>query len=317
MKNTAKKILSRDFFLPVLRSKRFIFLYHDIAAEKEKHYSDYYYSTTPENFKRQIAFLARKFELIPLDALVTDDGLSRKKHYASIVFDDGFLSVAEIARKILDAEQIPFALFVNKSAMLFDQLWLSNLIIHKDDQNYLQKIFNSLTNKSVSYEEFMTNPIKAVNEHIIYDKNFRETYLHDAAGKEKRVYLNTEEVRQLCNDGILIGSHSTDHYRMGNCTETELSTQIVENVDFLKDLLDTEIEHFSIPFGKKEHYDKNVIEKIFASGHKFIYSTNIVSFEADKIAKPNFLFPRLGILNQTPEELMFNINRTFIKKYDQ
>ena len=317
MKNTAKKILSHDFFLPVLGSKRFIFLYHDIAAEKEKHYSDYYYSTTPENFKRQIAFLARKFELIPLDALVTDSGLSRKKHYASIVFDDGFLSVAQIARKILDTEQIPFALFVNKSAMLFDQLWLSNLIIHKDDQNYLQKIFNSLTNKSVSYEEFMTNPIKAVNEHIIYDKNFRETYLHDAAGKEKRVYLNTEEVRQLCNDGILIGSHSTDHYRMGNCTETELSTQIVENVDFLKDLLDTEIEHFSIPFGKKEHYDKNVIEKIFASGHKFIYSTNIVSFEADKIAKPNFLFPRLGILNQTPEELMFNINRTFIKKYDQ
>jgi len=317
MKNTAKKILSHDFFLPVLPSKRFIFLYHDIAEEKEKHYSDVYYSTTPDNFKRQIAFLARKFELIPLDALVTDARLSRKKHYASIVFDDGFLSVAETARKILVAEQIPFALFVNKSAMLLDQLWLSNLIIHKDDQNYKQKLFESLTNKSVSYQEFMSNPIAAVNEHIIYDNNFRETYLHAAAGKEKRVYLNTDEVRQLCNDGILIGSHSTDHYRMDKCTQAELSRQIVENIDFLKDLLDTEIEHFSIPFGKKEHYDKNVIEKISASGHKFIYSTNIVSFEADKLKKTGFLFPRLGILNQTPEEIMFQINRTFVKKYDQ
>ena len=101
MKNTAKKILSHDFFLPVLRSKRFIFLYHDIAEETEKHYSDVYYSTTPDNFKRQIAFLASKFELIPLDVLVTDAGLSQKKHYASIVFDDGFLSVAETARKVL------------------------------------------------------------------------------------------------------------------------------------------------------------------------------------------------------------------------
>ena len=169
MKNTAKKILSHDFFLPVVGSKRFIFLYHDIAEETEKHYSDYYYSTTPESFKRQIAFLARKFELIPLESLVTDAGLSRKKHYASIVFDDGFLSVAEIARKILDAEQIPFALFVNKSAMLFDQLWLSNLIIHKDDQNYLQKLYKCLTNKAISYQEFMSSPIPAVNEYIIYD----------------------------------------------------------------------------------------------------------------------------------------------------
>ena len=317
MKNTAKKILSHDFFLPVVGSKRFIFLYHDIAEETEKHYSDYYYSTTPESFKRQIAFLARKFELIPLESLVTDTGLSRKKHYASIVFDDGFLSVAEIARKILDAEQIPFALFVNKSAMLFDQLWLSNLIIHKDDQNYLQKLYKCLTNKAISYQEFMSSPIPAVNEYIIYDKNFRETYLHPDGAKEKRVYLNTEEVRQLHNDGILIGSHSTDHYRMGNCTDTELSTQIVENLEFLKDLLKTEIEHFSLPFGKKEHYDRKVIEQLFANGHKFIYSTNIVSFEADKINKPDFLFPRLGILNQTPEELMFNINRTFVKKYDQ
>jgi peptidoglycan/xylan/chitin deacetylase (PgdA/CDA1 family) len=128
---------------------------------------------------------------------------------------------------------------------------------------------------------------------------------------------NAEEVRQLYDDGILIGSHSTDHYRMDKCTEAELATQIVENIDFLKDLLKTDIEHFSIPFGKKEHYDKNVIEKIFAGGHKFVYSTNIVSFEADKINKPRFLFPRLGILNQTPEEIMFQINRTFIRKYDQ
>jgi len=316
MKNTAKKILSHNFFLPFAESKRFIFLYHDIAEEKEKHFSGEYYSTTIDNFKRQIAFLARKFELVPLDALVTDANLSRKKHYASIVFDDGFLSVAETAQKILSAAQIPFALFVNKSAMLFDQLWLSNLIIYKDDQNYLQKLFKSLTNKSVSYQEFMSNPIWAVNEHITYDKNFRESYLHAAAEKEKRVYLNTEEVRQLYNDGILIGSHSTDHYRMDKCTEAELLTQIVENINFLKDLLKTELEHFSIPFGKKEHYDKNVIEKIFASGHKFIYSTNIVSFEAGKMAKPDFLFPRIGILNQTPEEIMFHINRTFLKKYD-
>jgi peptidoglycan/xylan/chitin deacetylase (PgdA/CDA1 family) len=316
MKNTAKKILSHDFFLPFAESKRFIFAYHDVSDEKEKHFSGEHYSTTVDNFKRQIGFLARKFEIIPLDALVTDADLSRKKHYASIIFDDGFFSVAETAQEILAAEQIPFAVFVNKSAIVFDQLWVSNLILHKNDRAYLQKLFSCLTNKSVSFEDFVSNPIWAINEYVNFDANFREIYLHIAEGKEKKTHLDAQDIIHLHIDGVLIGSHSTDHYRMNRCTEAELSTQIVENRDFLKDLLKTEIEHFAIPFGKREDYSKEIIVKIYASGHKFIYSTNVIPFETMEITKINFLFPRIGVLNHTPEELMFFVNRTFLKKYN-
>ena len=316
MKNTVKKILSHDFFLPFAESKRFIFAYHDVSDEKEKYFSGEHYSTTVDNFKRQIGFLARKFEIIPLDALVTDADLSRKKHYASIIFDDGFFSVAETAQEILAAEQIPFAVFVNKSAIVYDQLWVSNLILHKNDRIYLQKLFSCLTNKSISFEEFVSNPIWAINEYVNFDANFREIYLHIAEGKEKKTHLDAQDIIHLHNDGVLIGSHSTDHYRMNRCTEAELSTQIVENRDFLKDLLKTEIEHFAIPFGKREDYSKEIIVKIYASGHKFIYSTNVIPFETMEITKINFLFPRIGVLNHTPEELMFFVNRTFLKKYD-
>ncbi|MBA4184789.1 MAG: polysaccharide deacetylase family protein, partial [Acidobacteria bacterium] len=288
----------------------------DVSDEKEKYFSGEHYSTTVDNFKRQIGFLARKFEIIPLDALVTDADLSRKKHYASIIFDDGFFSVAETAQEILAAEQIPFAVFVNKSAIVFDQLWVSNLILHKNDRAYLQKLFSCLTNKSVSFEDFVSNPIWAINEYVNFDANFREIYLHIAEGKEKKTHLDAQDIIHLHNDGVLIGSHSTDHYRMNRCTEAELSTQIVENRDFLKDLLKTEIEHFAIPFGKREDYSKEIIVKIYASGHKFIYSTNVIPFETMEITKINFLFPRIGVLNHTPEELMFFVNRTFLKKYN-
>jgi len=316
MEKTVKKLLSKDFFLPFAESKRFIFAYHDISDEKEKHFAGEHYSTTVDNFKRQIGFLARKFEFIPLAALVTDADLSRKKHYASIIFDDGFLSVVETAQKILAAEQIPFAVFVNKSAIVYDQLWVSNLILHKNDRIYLQKLFSCLTNKSISFEEFVSNPIWAINEYVNFDANFREIYLHIAEGKEKKTHLDAQDIIHLHNDGVLIGSHSTDHYRMNRCTEAELSTQIVENRDFLKDLLKTEIEHFAIPFGKREDYSKEIIVKIYASGHKFIYSTNVIPFETMEITKINFLFPRIGVLNHTPEELMFFVNRTFVKKYN-
>jgi len=316
MKNIAKQLLSNDFFLPFAGSRRCIFMYHDVSDEREKHFSGEHYSTTVDNFKKQIQFLSRKFEIVPLNALVTDANLSKKKHYASIVFDDGFFSVAETALKILSAEQIPFAVFVNKAAIEFDQLWISNLILYKDDEAYLQKLFAYLSNASVSYEEFVSDPIRLIYEKAEFDDDFRNIYLYPQEKKEKKTYLDADDVKYLHNEGVLIGSHSTDHYRLSGCTEAELSTQIDENKNFLNNLLNAKVEHFAIPFGKKEHYDKKAIEKIFAAEHKFIYSTNIVPFKTELITKTGFLFPRIGILNESPEKIMFFVNRTFLKKYD-
>lgn len=316
MKNIAKQLLSNNFFLPFAESRRCIFMYHDVSDEREKHFSAEHYSTTIDNFKKQIHFLSRKFEIVPLDTLVTDTNLSKKKHHASIVFDDGFFSVAETALKILSAEQIPFAVFVNKAAIEFDQLWFSNLILYKDDEAYLQKLFGYLADSPVSYEDFVSNPIRLIYENAKFDDNFKETYLYSQEGKEKKTYLDTEDVKYLHNGGVLIGSHSSDHYRLNKCTEAELSTQIDENKDFLNDLLNAKVEHFAIPFGKKEHYNEKVIEKIFAAEHKFVYSTNIVPFKAKEITKTEFLFPRIGILNESPKEIMFAVNRTFLKTYE-
>lgn len=314
MKDTAKRFLSNDFFLPFAESRRFIFLYHDISDETEKHFSGEHYSTTVDNFKRQIALLARKFEIIPLDALVTDGNLSRKNHYASIIFDDGFFSVAETAAKILAADRIPFAAFVNKTAMLHDQLWISNIILYKNDKVYLQKLFNRLNDSSVSYEQFAADPIRAVGERVTFDEDFREIYLYPAKEKEKKTYLDTEDVKHLHDEGVLIGSHTTDHYRLNKCTEDELFAQINDNKQFLDELLKTKIEHFAFPFGKKEDYNEQVIEKSFALGQKFVYSTNPTFFKTEEITNTDFLFPRIGLLNNKPEEIMFYINRTFLKK---
>ncbi len=191
--------MSGNFFLPFAESRRFIFFYHDVSDEKEPHFSAEHYSTTVSNFKKQIRFLTRKYEIVPLDVLVTDFDLSRKKHYASVVFDDGFFSVAETALKILAAEQIPFAVFVNKAAIVFDQLWVSNLILYKHDEAYLRKLFAYLTatDSSVSYKDFVSNPINTIYENAKFNDNFREAYLYSQHKKEKRTYLNAEQIVEV------------------------------------------------------------------------------------------------------------------------
>ncbi len=316
MKNAAKSFLSHNLFLPFAASRRFIFLYHDISKETEKHFSAEYYSTTPDNFERQINFLSRKFEIVPLNALVTDNKLSGRKHYASVVFDDGFLSVKETAMKILSKNDIPFAVFVNKTAILFDQLWVSNLIIHQKDEKYLRQLYSCLNELAASYDNFASDPVRTINECVDFDSRFKKKYLHSMKNFVKRTYLNPEDVASLYEKGVLIGSHTSDHFRLNHCADEELLLQIEDNKVFLDELLETETKHFAIPFGKKEHYSEVVIEKLRAAGHDFIYSTNPIPFGLEEIANDRFLFPRIGLANNSPEEIMFYINRTFLKKYD-
>lgn len=315
IKKIGKNILSKDTFLPFAESRRFIFVFHDISNEDEKHFSEDYYSITVENFKKQLHLLSKKFEFVQLDTLVKDENLSSKKHYASIVFDDGFSSVIDVAFKILSEKQIPFAVFVNKSAVVYDQIWVSNLVIHANNEMYLRRIYERIPHLNVTYDEFVKDSVRIVNKHLCFDSKFRETYLYLDKKPNKRTYLDSEAIKYLYKEGVLIGSHSTDHYRLNKCTENELKIQLLENRVFLSNLLEAEIEHFAIPFGMKEYYNSEIVESIFDVGYKFVYSTNPMPFKKEDLKNSKILYPRFGVSNIEPKHLMFLINRAFIKNY--
>ena len=180
----------------------------------------------------------------------------------------------------------------------------------------MRKLYGCLIDSSISYDAFASNPVQVINERVSFDSNFKESYLYSVKFSQKKTYLDAEDVKFLHESGVLIGSHTTDHFTLNNCTDKELLLQIEKNKEFLEDLIKTEIEHFAIPFGKKEHYNKEVVEKIRATGHKFAYSTNPIPFKQSEITDGKFLFPRIGLANNDPEEIMFYINRTFLKKYE-
>lgn len=316
MRKAVKTLLSNNLFLPIRASRRFIFVYHDISNEKELHFSAKNYSTTVENFRKQIKYLSHIFEMVSLDKLVTDKSLDVKKHYASIVFDDGFSSVMENASPILKSYKIPFSIFVNKSAVIHNQSWISNLIINKDDEKYLNKIYQHSINQKISFSEFAANPIESVLRFQNFDKDFRRYYLREDDVYAKKIYLDANDVRQLHAEGVIVGSHSTDHYMLTKCSSEELHTQINENEVYLENLLNSKIKHFAIPFGKNNSYNSKTTDAIFASGSKFVYTTNVVPFKSKNLKSNKFLFPRVGVLNQQPSELMFYINRTFLKNYN-
>jgi peptidoglycan/xylan/chitin deacetylase (PgdA/CDA1 family) len=131
---------------------------------------------------------------------------------------------------------------------------------------------------------------------------------------DSQIFLNAEDIKYLHEKGVTIGSHSSNHRSFAKCDAKMLAEEIGDNKLFLENLLKSEVLHLAIPYGKREHYNASAIEYGKSVGHKYIYSTNPIYF-SNAVATGS-LIPRIGITNQSKEELCFLINRPMVRKID-
>ena len=260
LRNVVTKVLSRTVLTG--GQKRFVFLYHDVSDPDSPQYSPLY-STQVGKFKSQLELITRHFNLVPLEEVVTDS--SSTKRLASITFDDGFLSVKEVAFPYLRAHGVPFTVFVNASAIKHNQL-------------------------------FYGPEVSSINR----------TY-------QTKVFLDEGDIKDLASKGVAIGNHSFSHKVLANCDEATLRQEVLDNKRYIESLTGTAVRHLALPFGKREHYNEEVLNFCYSVGHDYVYTTNPSYFDLTRKLQ---LIPRVAILNESPEELLFAINRPLIKKID-
>ena len=261
VKKTLVNALPQKILHP--RSRSFIFIYHDVSDPSESHYWEGY-STKREVFQKQIDSLSSLVEWVTLEELLAGDSDSQK-HRAALTFDDGFSSVYHSVRPFLGSRSIPFSVFVNKSAMVNDEL------------------------------------NNGPNESLIRGSN------------GKRLFMNEGEVQQLRRSGVTVGSHTSSHLSLSNCSDSQLESEIRSNKDYLDSLLSQETTHISLPYGKKRHYNGKVLDTCRRAGHQFIYSSNPVPYQGNS---EESLIPRIGLTNESPKDVLYLINRTRFQSID-
>ncbi len=298
-----KKLFSYNFLLPFIKGYRFIFIYHDISDVNNPYYSSHY-STNQAVFIKHLDFIQKNFRLVSLDE-ITNTMLPGNDNFASIVFDDGFKSIIHTARPILSQRKIPYAVFVNKAAIQNNQLWVSGLISEHNNS------FISRLQDQYGFQEDWVNFLKQekkFNDNIPY-------FLKNQCDKIE-LYMNEADIRQLHADGVTIGSHTVNHPVLSLCSKEIQKREIIENKIYLDTLLDQDTHHFAFPFGKKEHFTTDTLNILKLAGHKFFYTSNPVGFKTSDIVNGMKLIPRIGMENNSAKELMFYVNRQFIKSID-
>src|ERR1043166_200230 len=133
---------------------------------------------------------------------------------------------------------------------------------------------------------------------------------------ETKVFLNEDDVRDMVANGVVIGNHSATHKVLAGCDAQTLSEEVLSSKQYIESLTKTDVQHFALPFGKREHYNQDVLDFCYSSGHEFVYSTNPTYFDLADRKRNQRLIPRVGLLDESPEELYFLINRPLLKKID-
>lgn len=263
-----KTVLARGLSRTVLvgPGKRFIFLYHDVSdPDAPQHSPDY--STRPARFRQQVELIASHFHVVPLDEVVSAEANGGRR-LASVTFDDGFLSVRDVALPVLNAKGLPCAVFVNGVAVR---------------------------------ENRLANGLGAAAERAYGEK----------------VFLDADDLRRLDRDGVLIGSHTSSHKILSSCDDAELEEEVSGNKRFVEELTGRPVRHLALPYGKREHYDGRVLRFCREAGHEYVYSTNPSFFTPAEVrgaaARP---VPRLPLLDETPEQMLFYVNRPLLKRID-
>ena len=132
----------------------------------------------------------------------------------------------------------------------------------------------------------------------------------------RKIFLDETDIKYLAAEGILIGSHASTHKALSACDDRELKEEVLSNKLYIENLTGSAVKHFALPFGKREHYNDKVLNFCYSTGHEYVYSSNPVYFDVTDKKRSHRLVPRLGLLNESPEELYFLINRPLLKKID-
>lgn len=317
-KSVLKGVARRDVMLPLARSYRVIFVFHDLSDPSARHHSPIY-STPPSIFEQQIAWLARRFELVSLDEIVDPERRPDGRPLAALTFDDGFRSVLEIGHPILRDWEIPYTVFLIRNAVERGQMWVAGLIVNRDRVD-LQAIRRRYCDGSVDEASFRADPIGALVNHPKDADRLHEVLQHEALeglDLEDGIFLSRSDVEALAAEGVGFGNHSSNHSNLGLCSDSVVSREISEGHAGLCEWLGRPPCYFAPPYGKARHFDERSIARCRELGYRAVLSNGPRFFgrSALQARAGMMVLPRVALTRQIGRDLVYLLNLAFLRTF--
>ncbi|MGD9530065.1 polysaccharide deacetylase family protein [Pseudonocardia sp.] len=238
----------------------------------------------PRNFARQMAWLARSANVVPLDAALADLAAGRPlpPRSVAITFDDGYRDNLVHAVPVLRRHGLPATVFL-----------VPGFLSHKVHAWWerLSWALRTTAAPSVEFEDAVL-PLGADGDHAralgVIEASLKRDDLATRHDRLERLvdaleppgelhpgdlYMDWDEARQLVCAGISIGSHTMSHAILARETAADQQQDLRECRESLQRELAVEVRSLAYPNGQKGDYDDVTIDAARASGHEFAVTT--------------------------------------------
>lgn len=220
-------------------------------------------------FIDQIRYINKNYNVIKIEDLINylnDSKLRPPKNPAILTFDDAyldhFLYVYPILKKfklegsffapvqavcngeLLDVNKIHFILSINEGR-IFELLNETEVIFNevKNKFNILDSFgfyFTKLatpgrfdTKEVIFFKRLLQVELPPDARNAILDILFKKYIGVDTISFAKELYLNTDQVKHMINDGMHFGAHGNNHFWWNKLPHEQLENEICESKNFL------------------------------------------------------------------------------------
>lgn len=254
--------LLKLFITKILGNKVIFPFYHLVSDQECPHIRHLYPVKRISTFEKELDFFQRNFQPITWDEIlnhVINDSQPKKPSFF-LSFDDGLSECSSIIAPILKQRNLEAAFFVNTDFVDNQALFFRykvSLLIDKTEKSKFNVHYSK--NELLQLRYCDTEKINLIAERLEVDFN---DFL-----KSQQPYMNWSEIKNLRNEGFVIGSHSSDHPLYSDISLQQQIHQTKTSMDILAENLDLKQRIFSFPFT-----DDGVGNSFF----DFVFDTNLI-----------------------------------------
>lgn len=255
-------------------------MYHYIRPNHDDY--KYFNNLDVDTFRRQLDYFEKEFGFIAKEDYI--QAIKSKKNIDGVVlsFDDGLkdhyiYAAAELNKRGLwGSFYIPTGIYQNSNKLLsvhrvhylngkygstkilkdaltlIDQSMLENEKINEFDKDIYQ--FTEYEEDAKELRRLFNYFLKYEYRDLVLDKlmlkYFDESKLH------KKVYLSLSNIKEMHDDGHIIGSHTVSHPVLSRLTYKEQMKEIHDSFNFLSEICNIEFKSFCYPYGYKSSYNE-------------------------------------------------------------
>ena len=233
-------------------------------------------SATPQDFDRQLAYLANWFNVVSLNDIVEWlDGHKELPPYAALItFDDGYLDNYTSAFPILRKHNLPALIFLTTGHIGTDAPFYWDMAAYcfahtqSDHVTFPDGRIERWSNPeqwervSKNWIEFMKTLPQA--EKNIYVENLPLLMeVSIPAGFFQRLMMNWDQVREMQNHGIEFGAHTIHHPILTRIPREEVREEVMGSKKRIEEELGKQVVGFAYPNGQASDFNES-IERIVA-----------------------------------------------------